>query len=157
MNSHTENRTLYARMCFKKKKKAQAEKNSDTSKDRNKEKEKTKPGQPVRAVQDASDSDEFIHAVDPEGQTVKLMPSSIYLLSEAGDVLLPSSAGYIANVEQDTRYEVCGDEAPTTSSSSTIQPQNLFRFGSRPVATAACIPERVRTKNVFKVCSKEIL
>uniref|UniRef100_A0A8B9HA17 CCHC-type domain-containing protein n=1 Tax=Astyanax mexicanus TaxID=7994 RepID=A0A8B9HA17_ASTMX len=66
----------YARMCFKKKKKQQTERNSDTCKNRNKGKEKIQSGKPVRAViQDASDSDsdEFIHAVDPEGtETVKI-------------------------------------------------------------------------------------
>ncbi|KAL7824648.1 hypothetical protein SRHO_G00344920 [Serrasalmus rhombeus] len=78
----------YARMCFKKKNKAQTEKNSDKRKDRNKEKEKTKSGKPVRAViqyAPDSDSDEFIHAVDPEGtETVKVNGQCLKMVIDTG-------------------------------------------------------------------------
>lgn len=74
-------------MCFKKKKKAQAERNSVKSKDRNDEK-KTKPGKPVRAeVLDAcdSDSEEFVHAVDPEvTETVKVNERWMKMVIDTG-------------------------------------------------------------------------
>ncbi|XP_051804922.1 uncharacterized protein K02A2.6-like [Acanthochromis polyacanthus] len=76
----------YARMCFKKKKKAQIEYRSDRSNDRNKE--KSKSSKPVRAVvQESSDSesDEFVHAVDPEGtETVKVNGQWLKMVIDTG-------------------------------------------------------------------------
>ncbi|KAJ4946378.1 hypothetical protein JOQ06_024045, partial [Pogonophryne albipinna] len=69
------------------------------------------------------------------GRIFKLTPSSIYLIAETV-VLLPSSLGYLGNIEREGRYEVCGEEASTPSSSGHPAPPNLFRFGGRPVASA---------------------
>ncbi|KAF1384195.1 hypothetical protein PFLUV_G00139810 [Perca fluviatilis] len=68
------------------------------------------------------------------------MPSSIYLISETGVVRLPSSTGYIGEIEISGRYEVCGEEGPTTPVPLPTHPhpaqRSLFRFGTRPVASA---------------------
>ncbi|KAI4796118.1 hypothetical protein KUCAC02_029430 [Chaenocephalus aceratus] len=54
--------------------------------------------------------------------------------------MLPNSLGYFGNTESEWRYEVCGDDVSTPSSSGPPAPQpaqpNLFRFGGRPVASA---------------------
>lgn len=78
----------YARMCFKKKKKGQTEKTSGKAKVRNNENDKTKSGKPVRAVVQEtsdSDSDEFVHAVDPEGtERVKVNGQWLKMVIDTG-------------------------------------------------------------------------
>jgi len=70
------------------------------------------------------------------------MPTSIYLISKTAVVLLPSSSGYIGNIEVSGRYEVCGEEGPTAQVQLPTHPHpaqptgNRFRFATRPVASA---------------------
>lgn len=52
-------------------------------------------------------------------------------------VLLPSSTEYIGDIEMDSRYEVCGKEAPTPSLSPASKPVNPLSNPFRPRTTSS--------------------
>ncbi|KAK9519994.1 hypothetical protein VZT92_022682 [Zoarces viviparus] len=76
--------------------------------------------------------------LDNIARIFRVIPASLYLVSETGVVLVPSVTGFFGEVVVQDRYEVCGDETPAATASLPVpQPQpNLFRFGARPVASA---------------------
>ncbi|XP_041824754.1 uncharacterized protein LOC121648102 [Melanotaenia boesemani] len=87
--------------------------------------------------------------LDNISRIFKLIPSTIYLIKDGGDVLLPSTTGYIDDDDLH-RCEVCGDEERSEAVPVPPARQPAFTFMTRPsTSTGHAGPPTPRPAKLF--------